>query len=147
MKLIIAATFVFTLCFSSLALCGGDKCPAAAEALPICTVLANASKYDGKEITVRGLYRMVIHGSILSGPECFNTNINLRGSPGYKADSRAAGVERSLTKKDQFRKIDEVLRGTFRVAHTGQCFGQNCLSYEVEVVELLCAAPVKPISP
>ena len=29
------------------------------------------------------------------------------------------------------------------MAHEGQCFGQNCLRYEIEETELLCAAPTK----
>jgi len=110
---------------------------------PLCTVLADAAKYDGKKITVRGLYRMVIHGSILMRSACPKVNVNLRGAPNWKGDKRALAVIRSLTKKDQFQPVDIVSRGTFRVAQEGQCFGQNCLRYEIEETELLCAAPHK----
>jgi len=49
---------------------------------------------------------------------------------------------RSLIKKDRFQSIEVVVRGTFRAAPQGQCFGQNCLSYEIEEHELLCAGPL-----
>lgn len=125
-----------------------DQCPASVQALPLCTVLASADQYDGKVITVRGLYRMVIHGSVLMGTACPQMEVNLRQGPGYKADKRASVVARSLTKKDQFHPVDEVLRGTFRVAHKEQCFGQICAPYEIEVTNLLCAqAPPKEMPP
>jgi hypothetical protein len=123
-------------CFTTLALAADGECPAVAKAVPLCAVLADASKYDGKEITVTGLYRMVIHGSILMSPACGQTYVNMRQASDYKADKHAAGVVRSLTKKDQFQSVDVVLRGTFRVAAREQCFGQNCLQYEIEDHEL-----------
>ena len=49
----------------------------------------------------------------------------MRQAAGYKADKQAVAVVRSLTKKNQFQPVDEVLRGTFRVAlQSEQCFGQ-----------------------
>lgn len=129
-----------TLCSSPVSLPADDGCAVSAQALPLCTVLADAAKYDGKEITVRSLYRMVIHGSILVGPACPKDNVNMRGAPDWKGDKHALAIIRSLTKKDRFRPVDIVSRGIFRVAHEGQCFGQNCLRYEIEEIELLCAA-------
>ena len=135
---------LLTAYFSSLAFAvgGDDRCVTSAEAIPLCTVLSDAAKYDGKEITVRGLYRMVIHGSILTSPECGKTYVNMRQASNYKADKHASNVMRSLTKKDRFQSVDVVLRGTFRVAR-GDCFGQNCLPYEIEGHELLCAEAPK----
>src|SRR5205807_177446 len=104
---------------------------------------SDAAKYDGKEITVKGLYRMVFHGSILTSPACGKTYVNMRQASAYKADKHASTVMKSLTKKDQFQSVDVVLRGTFRVAHNGKCFGQNCLLYEIENHELLCAKAPK----
>jgi hypothetical protein len=103
----------------------------------------DAAKYDGKEITVEGLYRMVLHGSILMSPACGKPYVNMHGASDYKADKHASSVLRSLTKKDQFQSVDVVLRGSFKVAQQGQCFGQNCLSYEIEDHELLCAEAPK----
>jgi hypothetical protein len=130
-------------CISSLAFAGDDRCASSAEAIPLCTVLSDAAKYDGKEITVRGLYRMVLHGSVLTSPECGKTYVNMRQASDYKGDRDASAIMRSLTKKDQFQSVDVVIRGTFRVAKQGQCFGQNCLSYEIEDHELLCAQAPK----
>jgi hypothetical protein len=123
----------------SFAFASDDRCSSSADAVPLCTILSDAAKYDGKDITVRGLYRMVLHGSILMSPACGNTKINMRQASDYKADRHAVAVMRSLTKKDQFHLVDVVIRGTFRVARQGECFGQNCLAYEIEGHELLCA--------
>lgn len=148
MRLRIMIAILVSASVGAVACPNNDKCPALAQALPLCTVLANANQYDGKEITVRGLHRMVIHGSVLVGADCPRIDVNLRGGPQYKADKRALAVARSLTKKDQFYPVDEILRGIFRVAQKEQCFGQICAHYEIEVSELLCAqAPPKESVP
>jgi hypothetical protein len=144
---IVIAVFL-AACFNPPASAGDDKCSASIQPIPLCTVLSDAAKYDGKEITVRGLYRMVIHGSILMGSACPKDSVNLRGAPNAKDDKQASAVLRSFykKKKNRFQPVDEVLRGTFRVAHQGQCFGQDCWPYEIEVTELLCAEVPKPDS-
>jgi hypothetical protein len=133
-------------CFSPLALSGEGQCSASTEAVPLCTVVSDAATYDGKEITVRGLYRMVIHGSILMGSACPKDNVNVREAPNAQDDKHALAVVRSFykKKKNRFQPVDEVLRGTLRVAHPGHCFGQDCSPYEIEVTELLCAEVPKP---
>ena len=120
------------------------ECPALVKAVPLCTALADASQYDGKEITVRGLYRMVIHGFVLMSPECGKDLVNMRLASDHKADKHASAEIRKVTRKDQFQSVDVVLRGTFRVAGKGECFGQNCLLYEIEEHELYCAKEAKP---
>jgi hypothetical protein len=112
------------------------------QAIPLCTVLANATKYDGKEVTVRGLYRMVIHGSILLHPDCPTEEVNVRRVADWKANKKAAATLRAVTKKDRFQAVDIVSRGIFKIAHEGQCFGQGCLPYEFDESELLSAMPV-----
>jgi hypothetical protein len=87
---------------------------------------------------------MVIHGSILMDRACSKTDVNLRESPGYKADKKAVSVLRSITKKDQFQPVEVVFRGIFRVAHKEQCFGQICAGYEIETTELVSARPESP---
>lgn len=146
MKSTIAITVLLAVCFNPLASASDDKCTTLAQAVPLCTVLADASKYDGKQVTVRGLYRVLIHGSILMGTACPNDEVNLRNAPDFKADKRALTAIRSFYNKreNRFQPIDEVVRGTFRVAHQGHCFGQDCWSYEIEVTELLCAEGAKP---
>lgn len=143
MKLAITVILLFTGCVSASSSPADDDCAASAQAIPICAVLANAAKYDGKEVTVSGVYRMVIHGSILTGAACSKDDVNLRRAANWKGNKRAVAIIRSLTKKDQFQPVDVVSRGTFRVAHEGRCFGQNCLKYEIEETELLCAARAK----
>ena len=144
MKSTLAVSIVFVSCFTSLALASGPQCAASSDAIPLCTVLADAAKYDGKEIIIRGLYRMVLHGSILTSPACAHTYVNMRRTSDYKADKRASQIMRSLTKDHQFQLIDVVYKGVFRAAEQGQCFGQNCLLYEIEARQLLCAEKPQP---
>jgi len=143
----IGIVLALVTCFTRVAHGADQECPALAKAVSLCTVLADSSKFDGKEITVTGLYRMVIHGSILMSPECGKTYVNMRQAPDYKVDKQVLAVVRSLTKHDQFQPVDVVIRGTFRVAAKGQCFGQNCLLYEIEDHELQCAKAAKAASP
>ncbi len=63
-----AATVVFLLmmcCLSSSRAQQAKEEGTSVQAMPLCAIVADASKYDSKQIVVRGLYRMVIHGSIL----------------------------------------------------------------------------------
>jgi len=144
MRTNIVIVILLVTCAGSLVSAGDDRCAPSAEAVPLCTILSDAAKHAGKEITVRGLYRMVLHGSILTSPACGKIKVNMRRSSDYKADKHASAVMRSLTKKDQFQSVDVVIRGTFRIAQQGQCFGQNCLPYEIEEHELLCAEAPGP---
>jgi hypothetical protein len=112
--------------------------------MPLCAVIANSSKYDGKVIKVAGLYRFVIHGAILIARACPQVEVNLREGPEYKANKQASALMRSLTKKDQFQPVDVVLRGVLHVAHEGQCFGEMCAGYQIEITELVAARPAPP---
>lgn len=139
----------FVLTFSAMlvvcpAIAGEKSCSATANALPLCTVLARPAQFDGQDITVTALYRMVIHGSILTSPDC--GDVNLRGASDYTAEKRASQVIRSAMKRNQFQAVKVVLKGTFHVAHEGQCFGQDCLQYEVEDHALLCAEKPSSVS-
>jgi hypothetical protein len=120
------------------------KREASSEAMPLCALIANSSRYDGKVIKVAGLYRFVIHGAILMDRSCPQVEVNLRESSGYKADKKAGSVLRSITKKDQFQPVDVILRGILHVAHEGQCFGEMCAAYQLEITELMTARPAPP---
>jgi hypothetical protein len=143
MRSTIAIAVLFAACLNPLASASDNECTVSAKAVPLCTILSDAANYDGKEITVRGLYRMVIHGSILTSPACGKTYVNMRQASDYQADKHASAVVRSLTKKDRFQSVEVVLRGTFRVSQQGKCFGQDCLLYEIEDHNLLCAESPK----
>jgi hypothetical protein len=121
---------------ATMAISQSGKPDQSAEPIPFCTVIANASVYDGKEITVRGLYHRVIHGSILTGLTC-NGKANLRQSRDWKADKQAIKLLNARARNDQATEI--ALRGMFRVAQQGQCFGQTCSPYEIEESMLLSA--------
>jgi hypothetical protein len=75
---------------------------------------------------------------------CPLIEVNLREGSGYKANKQASAVMRSLTKKDQFQPVDVVLRGILHVAHKGQCFGEMCAAYQIEITELMTARPAPP---
>lgn len=82
---------------------------------------------------------MVVHGSILMSTACPNVEVNLTEAAGYKANKKASSLIRSITKRDQFGSVEVVLRGTFKVTHEGQCFGQICAIYQLQAAELLSA--------
>jgi hypothetical protein len=121
---------------ATIAIPQNAKSDPSAESIPFCTVIANASAYEGKEIRLRGLYNRVIHGSILRGPTC-DGKANVRLSRNWKADKQAMKLLNSRTRNDQATEI--VIRGTLRVAQQGQCFGQTCAPYEIEEHMLLSA--------
>jgi hypothetical protein len=138
------ATAIAILCLTSVAHALDGKQEASSVTMPLCSLIANSSNYDGKVIEVAGLYRFVIHGAILMDRSCPQVEVNLRESPGYKADKKAASVLRSITKKDQFQPVEVSLRGILHVAHEGQCFGEMCAAYQIEITELLTARPAPP---
>lgn len=138
-RLVVVAVLLLMGCLSSVAQQTKDSL--SMKAIPLCTVIADSAKYDGKEIVVRGLYRMVIHGTILMDRACSKTDVSLREAAGYKSDKQASALLRSLTKKDQFQPVEVVFRGIFHVAHQEQCFGQICAAYEIETTELVMAEP------
>ena len=86
---------------------------------------------------------MVIHGSILIGPACPQIDVNMRRSENWKGDKQAVAVLRSILRKNRLATVDVVIRGIFRADKGQGCFGQNCLPYELEENELLCAAEFK----
>jgi hypothetical protein len=131
---------VLAACFALSASSNEKACSATAEAIPLCRVLADAPKYDGKDVTVEGLYYRVIHGSILTAPACRTMKVNMRSAADWHGDKHVVSVLNSLTRQNQ--PADVILRGTFRVAHEG-CFGQTCSLFEIETHELLCAQAAK----
>jgi hypothetical protein len=138
-RLAVVAVLLMMRCSSSVA--QHTKDGVSMKVVPLCAVIADNAKYDGKEIVVRGLYRMVIHGAILMDNACSKTDVSLREAAGYKADKKASALLRSLTKRDQFQPVEVVFRGIFHVAHQEQCFGQICAAYEIETTELVMAQP------
>lgn len=89
MRPTIAIILLVAASFTSFAFSGENKCSAFIEAMPICDVLANASKYDGRDITVRGIYYRVIHGSSLTASACKKTKVNMRSASDWKTNKRA----------------------------------------------------------
>src|SRR5262249_2868164 len=141
MKLLSLSLVLFVTCCSMPTSSQQTRDTGSAQAMSLCAVIADAARYDGKEVLVKGLYRVLVHRSIAMARACSKTDANLRLAPGYKADKKASSILRSQTKKDQFQPVYVVFRGIFRVAQEGQCFGQICVHYEIEATELLSARP------
>ena len=81
------------------------------------------------------------------GKGCSDVNISAKETDDYKADKHASEVLRRLLKKDKFEPVEIVVRGTFHLAHQGQCFGgEICSRYQVEIAELLSAQAASPQS-
>ena len=129
----------FALILSTVAFGRNKPETPAPPALPICSVLSKAAEYDGKEITVRGIYRFEIHGSEFFGRDCNSREklVNLRLAANYKSDKQAAKV---LRNRDTSLPVDMVIRGRFTIAKDG-CFGAACDLFEIEEIELLWAQP------
>lgn len=117
--------------------------PSAPPALPICRVLAKAAEYDGKEVTVRGIYRFEIHGSELFGEGCRSreNNVSLSGAPDFKLDKE---VRKAWRKIPPHAPADVVLRGRFVVCTSeNNCAGAFLNQYEIKVREYLFVQPVQ----
>jgi hypothetical protein len=138
MRLTVAICISFLL--SEAVLLAANSDCSSLHAVPLCSITKNATDYDGKDVLVTGHYKMLFHGSVLTATGCKDV-VNLRLAQNAKADKRAQAIFRSATKKDQFRAVPIVLRGTFHVAQEGQCFGQDCTPFEIEERELVCAEP------
>lgn len=119
---------------------------AAAQAMPLCTVLANDKKYEGRQVTVEGLYRKTSRQEILTSPDCDPSSVDLREARDYKADKHVLASLHSLsqTKKGKSKSVKVVIRGTFRIADQGQCMGHGCMLYGLDQHELMCAEPGPP---
>jgi hypothetical protein len=109
----------------------------------LCELLTGAAQHDGSIVTVEGVYLRLPHGSVLTTPGCSlypNAYTNLRLAPGFhQKKDRTMKTLWSLTEKMKPAKV--VLMGTFHVAKSGQCFGQDCEPYEIEVTQYLSAEP------
>ena len=73
--------------------------------MDVCTLISNPNMYGGEELVILGLYRMVIHGSIMTGPGCKTTAVNMRRAPNWKGNKQAQTVLKTETKKNQFQPV------------------------------------------
>jgi hypothetical protein len=129
----------------STAAWGKDKQtpPTAPSALPICSVVAKAAEYDGKEVTVRGIHRFEIHGTEFYGQECNSreTRVSLSGAPDFK-ESRA--IRKAWRKVPSNESADVVLRGRFVICRSyGNCSGGILGLYGIQVREVLFVQPMQ----
>ncbi len=110
--------------------------------ITVCNICANPNDYDGKMIIVAGVFKRIFHGSIIEGCESRSkSEINFRLSPDYSSGKSVKKAFASLTRKNQYAPVDVIVRGVFRVARQGECFGQICAIYDIEVNEMLSANP------
>ena len=89
----------------------------APSAQSICSVLSKAAEYDGKEVTVRGIYRYEIHGSELFGGECRSRemNVSLSDAPDFR---ESKGIRKAWRNIPSSEPADVVLRGKFVICRS-----------------------------
>jgi hypothetical protein len=134
---------ILVLCFVPLLAAQKQDVVSAGGVVDICSVAVNSKAFDTKEIVVDAIYRIVIHGAVLTGRNCPELVVAGKEVDAYKADKQAAKEMQHLLKKDKFVPVEVVVRGTFHVAHQGQCFGgENCARYLLEISELISAKAV-----
>jgi hypothetical protein len=117
-----------------------------APAHPICSVLSKAAEYDGKEVTVSGIYRFEIHGAELFGRECRSRemNVSLSNAPDFRESKEIRKAWRRISSGEP---ADVVLRGKFVICRSdGNCPGAMLDLYGIQVREYLSVqpAPAKP---
>ncbi len=134
-------TFVaLTLAFPDNSYGKDKRDTVAPPALPICSVLAKAAEYDGKEVTVGLTYYLNIEGGMGGGPECPHENVGLRNAPDFKESKR---IRKAWGKMGKHGPVYLVVRGTFTVCREGNCFvGMYWAPYRIEVREDLFVRPV-----
>ncbi len=84
MRFVVIRVILFAFYLAPLTFASESKCPESALAIPVCNILADAAKYDGKDVAVRGLYYRVTHGSILTAPACEKLEGEHALSPGLE---------------------------------------------------------------
>jgi hypothetical protein len=140
-RLFIFAALVFLI--NSPMIIGDEQAQANnSQPITVCNICSNASSYDGKMVVISGVFERIFHGSIIGGSEsCPKSEINFRLASDYKSEKSVRKALASLTSKDPHESVDVVVRGIFRIAKKGECFGQICASYDIEVNEMFSAKP------
>lgn len=132
--------------FTSLILCAAaygkdDRWPSPLPALSICSVLAKAAAYDGKEITVRVIYQSNPEGGISYGSQCSHEYVSLRNAPDFKPNKE---IQKAWRKIGAYKPVDLVVRGRFTICRDRNCFvGMNWAPYEIQVREYLFIRPAQ----
>jgi|LSQX01.3.fsa_nt_gb hypothetical protein len=142
----IRRSFIITglVCLMNSSMIVGDEQADVDNSQPIsvCDICSNPNDYDGRRIIITGVFKRIFHGSILEGCESYpKSEINVRLSPDYRSEKSVRKAFASLTRKNQYAPVEVVARGVFRAAKQGECFGQICAIYDIEVNEMLSAKP------
>lgn len=121
--------------------------PSAPSAQSICSVLSKPAEYDGKEVTVRGIYRFEIHGSELFGRECRSRemNVSLSNAADFKESKE---IRKAWRKIPSSEPVDVVLRGKFVICRSyGNCPGAMLDLYGIQVQEYLSVVQSAQVEP
>jgi hypothetical protein len=116
------------------------------QAVPLCTLLAEAREHDDSSVLVEGIYLRQEHGSLLTATGCSVSRplVNIRSAPGFKQNDKVIDTLNSLTRKR--KAVNVKILGMFHVAPKGRTFGPGGDPYEIEMIAVLCAkaAPKNP---
>ena len=139
---------ILIVSFAPIVAAQNEDAVSVSDVIDICSAAANSKAFDNKEIAVDALYRIVIHGAVLTGKNCPELVVAGKEIDAYKADKKAAKEMQRALKKDKYVPVEIVVRGTFHAAHLGQCFGgENCARYLLEISELISANGVSTKRP
>jgi hypothetical protein len=133
---VLAAGTALALLFGSILPAKGPDHP-----ISICKIIADPTKYDGKQLLIAGEYRWQPHGAIFYGDNCSKTEIKLDGWSHQRDDGDAKAVWEALVKNDDMQPVHTVYRGRFAIVHGFDCTAVTCFRYKLEDPELVSARP------
>ena len=109
----------------------------------LCDVLLNRAEHESKEVVVEAVFQQTPHGMMLFSEDCKSSFTHFEWRRADNAPNDATRAKDELLREKPHRRIKAVVRGVFRVANKFECFGSNCLSYKIEVIELLSVSTIE----
>lgn len=118
-----------------------------AEAVPICTLLANPTQFVGKHVNVSGYLVMTPHGGVFHDDSCDRGEISLARHD-YEADSKLARTIRDAAwRADSRANVPVVMSGILKDHYDGDTPGFMCSAggicqrYSLQSDSLIAARP------
>ncbi|MGO8817960.1 MAG: hypothetical protein ACLQVG_25225 [Terriglobia bacterium] len=116
-----------------------EQPPSPPPALPICSILAKAAEFDGKDVTVRMIYYPTPESRLGNGPECPRESVGIQIAPDFKPNKT---VQKAWRKIGAYEPVDVVLRGKFTLCRESNCFIHLYWTpYRIDVQEYLSVQP------
>ena|SRR5689334_3069240 len=137
-RFVILVVLLATACADSTQFKSQDS-SAVAQAVPVCEVLANPSKYVAREVEVSGLYANAPHQRILYDPTCEPGELALQIRP----TDKELGADRRMLKRlnsSGGKGVRSVYQGLLASEQViANCSEVNCSRYTLTEARLLTA--------